>query len=128
MVITDGIPGAQIEMTIYLARTNGVFRMDNAGKSWTPLSEGLTDRKIREIAAIENTLFAGTDKGLYRLNSDTWEQLPINPENTQDKTLDISALAATENYLYVTANSGLEKSFCIRNVIESTSCLDVAMD
>ena len=101
MVITDGIPGAQIEMTIYLARTNGVFRMDNAGKSWTPLSEGLTDRKIREIAAIENTLFAGTDKGLYRLNSDTWEQLPINPENTQDKTLDISALAVTENYLYV---------------------------
>ena len=116
MVITDGIPGTQSEMTIYLARTNGVFRTDNAGKSWTPLSEGLTDRKIREIAAIENTLFAGTDKGLYRLNSDTWEQLPINPENTQDKTLDISALAVentqdktldisalavTENYLYV---------------------------
>ena len=77
MVITDGIPGAQSEMTIYLARTNGVFRTDNAGKSWTPLSEGLTDRKIRVIAAIENTLFAGTDKGLYRLNSDTWEQLSI---------------------------------------------------
>ena len=118
MVITDGIPGAQIEMTIYLARTNGVFRMDNAGKSWTPLSEGLTDRKIREIAAIENTLFAGTDKGLYRLNSDTWEQLPIDPENTQDKTLDISALAATENYLYVTAK-GVWKNHFAGNVIET---------
>ena len=118
MVITDGIPGAQSEMTIYLARTNGVFRTDNAGKSWTPLSEGLTDRKIREIAAIENTLFAGTDKGLYRLNSDTWEQLPIDPENTQDKTLDISALAATENYLYVTAK-GVWKNHFAGNVIET---------
>ena len=118
MVITDGIPGAQSEMTIYLARTNGVFRTDNAGKSWTPLSEGLTDRKIRVIAAIENTLFAGTDKGLYRLNSDTWEQLPIDPENTQDKTLDISALAATENYLYVTAKVVWKNHFA-GNVIES---------
>ena len=118
MVITDSIPGAQSEMTIYLARTNGVFRTDNAGKSWTPLSEGLTDRKIREIAAIENTLFAGTDKGLYRLNSDTWEQLPIDPENTQDKTLDISALAVTENYLYVTAK-GVWKNHFAGNVIET---------
>ncbi len=118
MVITDSIPGAQSEMTIYLARTNGVFRTDNAGKSWTPLSEGLTDRKIREIAAIENTLFAGTDKGLYRLNSDTWEQLPIDPENTQDKTLDISALAVTENYLYVATKVVWKNNFA-GNVIES---------
>ena len=60
MVITDGIPGAQSDMTIYLAYTNGVFRTDNIGKSWTPLPEGLKDKKIRAIATIENTVFAGT--------------------------------------------------------------------
>ena len=103
MVITDGIPGALSDMTIYLAYTNVVFRTDNAGKSWTLLPEGLKDKKIKAIAAIENTVFAGTDKGLFRLNSDTWEQVSINPEDAQDETLDIVALVVTENHLYVAA-------------------------
>ncbi|MDE0484679.1 MAG: sigma-70 family RNA polymerase sigma factor [Candidatus Poribacteria bacterium] len=106
MVITDGIPGAQSDLTVYIASTDGIFRTDNFGKSWTPLPEGLKDKKITAIAAIENTIFAGTDKGLYRLNSDTWEQLPINPEDGQDETLDIAALIATENHLYVAAKLG----------------------
>jgi len=103
MVITDGIPGAQSDLTVYLAFTDGIFRTDNFGKSWTPLPEGLKDKKISAIAAIENTVFAGTDKGLYRLNSDTWAQLSIGPKDTQDKTLDIVALVVTENHLYVAA-------------------------
>ena len=106
IVITDGIPGTQSSMVIYLAYSNGVFRTDDVGKSWTPLPEGLKDKKIRTIAAIENTVFVGTDKGLYRLNSDTWEQLIINPEDAQDETLDIAALIATENHLYVAAELG----------------------
>jgi len=106
MVITDGIPGAQSDLTVYLATTNGIYRTDNFGKSWTPLPEGLKDKKISAIAAIENTVFAGTDKGLHRFNSDTWEQMPINPEDAQDETLDIVALIATENHLYVAAKSG----------------------
>ena len=103
MVITDRIPGAQSDLAVYLATTNGIFRTDNYGKSWTLLPEGLKDKKIAAIAAIENTVFVGTDKGLFRLNSDTWEQLPINPEDAQDKTLDIVALIVTENHLYVAA-------------------------
>jgi len=96
MVITDGIPGAQSDMAIYLAYTNGVFRTDNAGKSWTPLPDGMTDRKIHAIAAVENTVFAGTDKGLYRLKSENWEQLPVG-----DKVENIRALASAGHRLYV---------------------------
>ncbi|MCE2400047.1 sigma-70 family RNA polymerase sigma factor [Candidatus Poribacteria bacterium] len=96
MVITDGIPGAQADVTIYLAYTNGIFRTDNAGKSWTPLSDGMTDRKIHAIAAIENTVFAGTDKGLYRLKSEGWEQLPVG-----GKVENIRALASAGHRLYV---------------------------
>ena len=103
MVITDGIPGSQSDLTLYLATTNRIFRSDNYGKSWTPLPEGLKDKKIAAIAAIENTVFAGTDKGLFRLNSDTWEQVSINPEGAQDKAFDIVALVVTENHLYVAA-------------------------
>ena len=96
MVITDGIPGAQSDMTIYLAYTNGVFRTDNTGNSWTPLSDNMTDRKIHAIAAIENTVFAGTDKGLYRLKSENWEQLPVD-----GKVVNIRALASAKHRLYV---------------------------
>ena len=103
MVLTDGISEAQSDMIIYLAYANGVFRTDDAGESWTPLPEGLTDRKIKTIAAIENKVFVGTDKGLYRLNGDMWEQLSIDQEEARGKILDIYALAVTENFLYVAA-------------------------
>ena len=96
MVITDGIPGAQSDMTIYLAYTNGVFRTDNAGNWWTPLSDDMKDTKIHAIAVIENTVFAGTDKGLYRLISENWEQLPVG-----GKVENIRALASAERRLYV---------------------------
>lgn len=101
MVITDGIPGAQSDMTIYLAHTNGVFRTDDAGKSWTPLSEGLIGRKVREIAAVDNTIFVGTDQGLLRLNDEKWEHLPIGKPDKNSKTQAILDLAADEHHLYV---------------------------
>lgn len=99
LVIADGAP----DMTIYLAYKNGVFRSDDVGKTWAPLREGLEDTKIRTIAAIQDTVFAGTHKGLYRLNNNVWEQVLIDPENVQDKTLYIAALVAAENNLYVAA-------------------------
>ena len=52
---------------LYLGLTDGVFRSVDAGKSWTSLDDGnLADREIRAITAIENIVFVGTDKGLYR--------------------------------------------------------------
>ena len=101
IAITDGLRDVAPEMSIYLAYRNGVFRTDDVGKTWTPLHKGLIDIKIRSIAATQDTVFAQTNKGLYRLNGNTWEQVSIDKENVQDKTLDISALAVTENHLYV---------------------------
>ncbi|MDE0087075.1 MAG: sigma-70 family RNA polymerase sigma factor [Candidatus Poribacteria bacterium] len=111
MVITDGIPGAQSDMTIYLAYTNGIFRTDNGGKSWSSLSEGLNDREIREIAAIENTVFVGTDQGLLRLNDENWEHLPIGKPNKNSKTQAILDLAADEHHLYVVVGEEMKHQF-----------------
>ena len=81
---------------LYLALVEGVFRSVDAGKSWTSLDDGnLTDRKIQAIVAIENTVFVGTDNGLYRRNSEGWEQLPVG------KAENILALASAEYRLYV---------------------------
>ena len=82
--------------TLYLGLVDGVFRSLDAGKSWTSLSGGLADRKIRALTAVENTVFVGTDSGLYRYNSDGWKQFPIN-----GRVENIRALTSTERWLYV---------------------------
>ena len=104
LVITDAVPEAEVDVILNLALVEGVFRSVDAGKSWIPLNdENLAGRKIRAIAAVENTLFAGTDSGLYRRNMDTWERLTIRPvEMPEDKTA-IHALAVDEHRLYVAA-------------------------
>ena len=95
-IITDETPGAQANITMYLGLVDGIFRSVDAGKSWTSLTdENLTDRKIQAIAAIEDTLFVGTDKGLYRHSSGSWEQLPVA------EAKNISALASAEHRLYI---------------------------
>ena len=107
MVITDKIPGGQSGMTIYLAYKKGVFRSDNAGNSWTPLPEGINDRQIGVITNIGNTVFAGTNKGLYRLNADKWEQLSIAQADRKKNTLPIIAMSVTGNRLYVVTRKSI---------------------
>ena len=103
-IITDEAPGTQANITMYLGLVDGVFRSVDAGKSWTSLTdENLTDRKIQAIAAIEDTLFVGTDKGLYRHSSESWEQLPVA------EAKNIRALASAEHRLYVAVGKGIKK-------------------
>ena len=108
IVVTDGISGAAGDLTLNLGLVEGIFRSVDAGKSWIPLNDGnLMDRKIRAIAAVENTLFAGTDNGLYRLNIDTWEKLSIDQTDIPQNELSIHALAVDEHRLYVGAGKDL---------------------
>ena len=103
-VITDGVPGAEADITMNLALVEGVFRSVDVGKSWVSLNdENLVGRKIRAIATVENTLFAGTDSGLYRLSADTWEKLTIRPAEMSENKTAIHALAVDDHRLYVAA-------------------------
>ena len=87
---------ARETVIIYLAFSdNGIFRSTDAGKHWTPVNNGLTGRKTRKLVAIEETVFTGTDRGLYRLNADVWEQLPV------DTTRVVHDLVVFEDTLYV---------------------------
>jgi RNA polymerase sigma factor (sigma-70 family) len=88
------IGSAVTDEAFYLGLVDGVFRSTDTGKSWVPLNDDLGDRKIRAIAAVENTLFIGTDSGLYRRNSQGWEELSIG------KAENIRALASAEHQLY----------------------------
>ena len=87
LVVTDD--------ALYLAlRDEGIFRFTDAGKQWTPLNNEITDSSISAIAAVENTVFIGTNRGLYRLHSETWVKLPIT-------TKSIHSLSVSGNNLYV---------------------------
>ena len=98
LVITDGTPGAQANITMHLALVDGVFRSVDAGKSWTPVSEPLANTEIRAITAIEDSVFVGTDAGLYRSNAEGWTLLPVDEDH---KTRNIRALASAGHRLYV---------------------------
>ncbi len=87
LVITDN--------GLYLALAKQIFRSTDAGKQWIPLDDENTDRINFAIAAIENTVFIGTNRGVYRLYSDILEKLPV------DTTKAILSLAVSERNLYV---------------------------
>ena len=83
------------DITMYLALTDeGVFRSTDSGTHWKPFNQGLTGERISAIAAVENTPFAGTNRGLHRLDADVWRKLPVGMSNT------VYSLAVSQKSLY----------------------------
>ena len=89
----------------YLALTGGVYYSKDGKTSWVALKDGMAAERILALAAIGNTVFAGTDKGLYRLNIERWKllQVPVGPADMHGRRPVIHALAASKNRLYVAA-------------------------
>ena len=90
------------EATLYLCLDNGIFRSDDAGNSWTAMTDGLHNHLtehagIRSLRMHQSTLFAGTNRGIYRLNAGTWEhlQLPV------DDIAAVSSFVVSEDHIYI---------------------------
>lgn len=81
----------------------GIFQSTDGGKQWTALDNGIADSGINAMDAVENTVFVGTNRGLYRLHSETWERVPI------DTTKAIRSLSISGNNLYVGTGSTLSQ-------------------
>ena len=87
LVVTDD--------ALYLAvRDKGIFLSTDTGKQWTPLNNEIENSSISAIAAVGNTMFIGTNRGLYRLHSETWVKLRIT-------TKAIHSLSVSGDNLYV---------------------------
>ena len=97
LVITDD--------ALYLALRDdeGIFRSTDEGKQWTPLNNEIAESGINAIDAIENTVFVGTNKGLYRLHSETSKKVPLDTPKA------IRSLAVSGNNLYVGTGSSLSE-------------------
>ena len=98
LIITD-VPkdaDSQADITMYLAlRDEGVFQSIDGGTQWHPLNNGLTGELISAVAVVGKTVFTGTGRGLYRLNSDVWKKLPVETSRA------VYSLAVSGNNLYV---------------------------
>ncbi len=89
----------------YLALADGVYYAKNGRTSWVALKDGMEAEKISALVAVGNIVFAGTDRGLYRLNAERWELLPVDPTDRYGEKPVIHALAAAEHRLYVAAGA-----------------------
>ena len=90
------------EDAFYVTLNEGIFRSDDAGKSWKNMNHGLDSRFTKKsgiytLQLSQDTLFAGTALGIYRLNAETWEhlQLPV------DNTVVVRSLTVSEDTIYV---------------------------
>ncbi len=84
------------DITMYLAlKDKGVFQSTDSGVEWRPVSDGLTGERVSAIAAVEKTVFTGTNRGLYRLNSGVWRKLSVGSSRA------VYSLAVLESNLYV---------------------------
>ena len=92
-IITDE---THARSTMYLAlRDEGIYRSTDGGIHWDSFNDGLASKEISTVATVGKTVFAGTARGLYRLDSGTWKKLPVETSRA------IYALAVSENNLYI---------------------------
>ena len=93
LIITDEV---EAHSTMYLAlRDEGIYRSTDGGIHWDSFNNGLASKEISTVATVGKTVFAGTARGLYRLDSGTWKKLPVETSRA------IYSLAVSENNLYV---------------------------
>ncbi len=95
----------------YLALTGGVYYSKDGKTSWVALKEGMGLNKVSALAVVENTVFAGTNSGLYRLNAEKWELLAVGSADLHGEKPVIHALAASKHRLYVAAGKEVERGF-----------------
>ena len=87
----------------FLAFVDAVYYAKDGKTSWETLRDGMEAEKIRALAAVENTVFARTDSGLYRLNAEAWRRLSIGSADVHGEKPVIHAVAASKHRLYVAA-------------------------
>ena len=98
LIITEETqgPASQSDVTMYLAlKDSVVFQSVDNGVHWDLLSDGLVGERISAIIAVGETVFTGTNRGLYRLDSSVWRKLPVGSSRA------VYSLAVLESNLYV---------------------------
>ena len=111
--LTVGIfPAAALnEDTFFLAGMGGLGRSTDGGSSWHLFTAGITEPHILDLAQVNSTLYAVTNKGVAQSTDggDQWTQIDTNlplPPNKPLGELKLSNMTAVGDSLYVRAKQG----------------------
>ena len=80
----------------YVAFDNGIYTSGDWGKTWQSISDGLSG--IISLVEAKNTLFAGTDDGFFRLDTDGWKRMKFSETIKQ-----VYSVATNQERVYVLA-------------------------
>ena len=89
------------EQAFWAQFNNAVFRSEDRGKTWKDVDVELFQGSNAFIA-IQNTLFVGSNTGLYRWNTGRWERIEL----PAPEAILVTSAAATKERLYVMASLG----------------------
>ena len=113
----------------YLVFEKDIFRSDDAGKSWIPMMQdlhayimkmnGSPDISISDAVALDNSVFVGTNQGLYRLTTEGWERLSFYGPQF------INTLIVSKGKLYVVAGVNVSQKI---NIFEEARELDRSVE
>ena len=113
----------------YLVFEKHIFRSDDAGKNWIPMMQDLhayimkmnsaPNISISDAVALDNKIFVGTNRGLYRVTTDGWDGLPFYGSQF------VNALVTTESELYVIAGLDFTRK---ANLFEESLGLDHSVE
>ena len=95
----------------YLASMENIYYSKDGKESWVSVKGDLEAEKIRALAAVESTVFAGTDSGLYRLYAERWERVSVGQVDDHGEKPVIHAMAASKHRLYVAAGREVTTGF-----------------
>ena len=109
-----GISGiAFIGDTIYIGRHKGVFFSNDNGRSWTQIDSGFGERLVPSLIASGTTIFAKTQRQLFRLKAGEKSWTKLTFEDPWTKTTvesDITKFAVFGEVVYAAADDGLFRS------------------
>ena len=103
-LVNFGTAVALDEDTFFLGSSMapGVVRSVNGGKRWHPFTAGIAATHIRDLAQVNNVLYAATSKGIATSTDGGAQWAYIRPA----LPLSLTSLAVVEDSLYVRENRG----------------------
>ena len=93
----EAVQFAGTDQAFYLAFRKSIYRSEDNGKTWDAMNIGVMG-DIISLVEIQNTLFAGTESGLYRMEGNKWQRLDFPVSVGM-----IRSVAVTDEKLYVAA-------------------------
>ena len=99
------------ENTFFIAGGSKLGRSTDGGRSWHRFAAGIGKSHILDLAQVNNSLYAVTNKGVVKSidGGNQWTQMDTNlplPPNKSLGTLKMSNMTVAGNSLYIRANQG----------------------